>query len=440
MKTMKVILVILVFVLVAEVGFLVYAGVGKELFAVHPTTEATTEVTAESTTEATATESISLELPPAVTMDPTTEAPAEVTTVPTTEAPAEVTTASTTEAPVEVPTTEAPTEEPTEEPTEAPAEDPTEATTSNDPQVFLLTFAGNCVLGGSPTDTSSASFVNVVGDDYGYPFRNVDKYFLNDEFTFLDLECVLADSGSPAQSGHVFRGPTSYAKILSTGGVDAVSLANDHTDDFGKEGYDSTKSALEAEGVAYSEKNSYLLYTTKNGLKIGIYTVSVTFDRWSMQQAIEKMNNEGADLIVVYFHWGEEASYAPSIVQIRNAHSAIDNGADIVIGTNPQLLQGIEYYKHGFICYSIGNFSYGGNKWPTDMDTVIIQQEVVRDKFGTISLGETIFIPCSMTSAKSGNNFQPTPAEVDSWQYNSVINKLTEPIWNIQKTDTAPAN
>ena len=416
MKALKVILVILILVLLAEVGFLVYDNFGRELFAVTPTTAATEEPT-----EIPTTEGISVELPPAVTAEPT-QAPTE-TTVPVTEAP-------TTQA------TEMPTEMPTEAPTEAPTEPATEPEeTVPDAEVFVLSFAGNCVLGGSPSDNSSASFVSVVGEDYGYPFRNVADIFKKDEFTFLDLECVLADSGTAADSGYVFRGPTAYAKILTEGGVDAVSLANDHTDDFGEEGYNSTKAALEAEGIAYSEKNSYLLHTTPNGLKIGIYTVSVKFDRWSMQQAINKMNKEGADIIVVYFHWGETPAYAPSATQIKNAHSAIDNGADIVIGTNQQLLQGVEYYKHGMICYSLGNFSYGGAKWPTDMDTVIVQQEVIRDKFGNITLGEGYFIPCSMTSATSGNNFQPTPMELDSWQYNSVIKKLTEPVWEIQKTD-----
>lgn len=427
MKALKVILVILILVLLAEVGFLVYDNYGRELFAVTPTTEIPTDAP---TTEPT-TEKPSLQLPTAATAEPT-EMPTEVPTeVPTTEAPA-------TDAPTAAPTTEAPTEMPTEAPTEAATEAPTEPeNTIPGAEVFVLSFAGNCVLGGTPSDSSSASFVNVVGEDYGYPFRNVAKYFQEDEFTFLDLECVLADSGDPTQSGTVFRGPSAYAKILTEGGVDAVSLANDHTDDFGQAGYDSTKAALEAEGIPYSEKNSYLLHTTKNGLKIGIYTVSVKFDRWSMQQAISKMNQEGADLIVVFFHWGESAAYVPNMTQINNAHSAIDNGADIVIGTNPQLLQSMEYYKHGLICYSIGNFSYGGNKWPTDMDTVIIQQEVIRDQNGNVSLGESIFIPCSMTSAKSGNNFQPTPVEVGSWQYNSVLKKLTEPIWAIEAT--APA-
>ena len=81
MKALRVILVILVLILVAEVGFLVYAGVGKELFAVNPTTEATSEPTTEASTE----ESSSFTLPSAATLEPTTETPTEVTTVPTTE-------------------------------------------------------------------------------------------------------------------------------------------------------------------------------------------------------------------------------------------------------------------------------------------------------------------------------------------------------------------
>ena len=428
MKALKVILLILVLVLLAEVGFLVYENYGDKLFATHPTTEATTtEMILDATTEVPTTEDSSLELPPAVTGTPT-EPSEEIVTE-------EATTEAATEAATEIPTeesTEAPTEVAAEETTEAPAEEATEAPTEP-PQpesgVFLLTFAGNCTFGGDPYDTSSASFVNVVGDDYGYPFRNVEVYFQNDEFTFLTLEGVLADSGNAAQSGSVFRGPSDYAKILSTGGVEMVSLANDHTDDFGNAGYDATKTALESENITYVEQNNYNIYTTKNGLKIGIYAVYSKLDRWNMQQAINKMNREGADLIVVAFHWAEEASYAPNMIQINAAHTAVDNGADLVIGTNPQYLQGVEYYKHGLICYSLGNFSYGGSKWPKDMDSVIIQQEVIRDADGNISLGDAIFIPCSMNSSEGGNNFQPTPLEIDSWQYNSVLKKLTEPIW-----------
>ena len=435
MKALKVILLILVLVLLVEVGFLVYENFGDKFFATHPTTEATTaEMIQDAPTEAPTTEGISLDLPPAVTGTPT-EPSEEIITEAPTDAATEIPTEEITEVPTEAATeeiTEAPTEETTETPTEVeeePTEETVEVPATENTEVFLLTFAGNCTFGGDPFDTSSASFVNVVGDDYGYPFRNMEAYFQNDEFTFLTLEGVLADSGNAAQSGSVFRGPSAYAKILSTGSVDMVSLANDHTDDFGEEGYNSTKTALEGESIAYVEQNKYNVFTTKNGLKLGIYAVNSKLDRWNMQQAINQMNREGADLIIVTFHWAEEASYAPNMTQINAAHTAIDNGADIVIGTNPQYLQGIEYYKHGLICYSLGNFSYGGAKWPKDMDSVIIQQEVIRDPSGNVSLGDGIFIPCSMTSAESGNNFQPTPLEIDTWQYNSVLKKLTEPIW-----------
>ena len=439
MKILKPILFALIFVLLAEVGLLVYNTYGDVLFhvgATESTTQSTTVATEAPTTENT------LQLPPAVTGTPTeavTEAPTEAPTEASTEAETEAVTEAVTEVPTEVSTeaptetaTEAVTEAATEAATEAPTEVPTEEPTTPGTEVFLLTFAGNCVFGGAPSDNSDVSFVSVVGDDYGHPFRNVESVFANDEFTFLDMECVLSDSGEPTDTGYVFRGPSAYAKILSTGKVEAVSLANDHTDDFGPEGYDATKASLEAEGIAYVEKNDYLIHTTEHGLKIGIYAVSVKFDRWDMQQAINKMKKEGADLIAVWFHWGEVVSYAPNIVQINAAHSAIDNGADIVLGTNGGLLQGVEYYKHGMICYSLGNFSYGGNKWPTDFDTVIVQQEVIRDPSGKVSLGEGIFLPCSKSSAKTGNNFQPALLDVGSWQYQSVINKLSEPVWDTE--------
>ncbi len=444
MKALKIILAIVILALLAEVGFLVYVNFGDEILSAITTkepTEAVTEAPAAST-EGVLDGGADIEVEAsteAPTEEPTTEAPtteAPTTEAPTTEAPA--TEAPTTEAPTEVPTeaeteapTEAATEAPTEEPTEAATEEPTEAPTEEpkkETERFVLTFAGNCTLGGDYTDNSSATFVNVVGDNYDYPFQNMEKYFHNDEFTFVTLEGVLADDAKPAQDGYLFLGPSHYAKILTTGGIDAVSLANDHTDDFGKDGYAATKAALEAESVSYVEQDSSMIYTTEHGLKIGVYAVYKKLDRWDMQQSIKQMRKDGADLVIVAFHWAEDAPYAPNMVQINAAHAAIDNGADAVIGTNSYYLQGIESYGSGMICYSLGNFCYGGTKWPKDTDSTIIQFEVLRDSDGNVTLSDTYFIPCAITSKEGINNFQPTVLEADSWQYNSVLKKLTEPV------------
>ena len=85
-------------------------------------------------------------------------------------------------------------------------------------------------------------------------------------------------------------------------------------------------------------------------------------------------------------HWGVEGSYRPTQEQMDLAHAAIDAGADIVWGSHPHVLQPIEEYKDGLILYSMGNFCFGGNGAPEDLDTVLIQQEVVKTPDGRVSL------------------------------------------------------
>ena len=397
------IIVLLSLVIVAEVGFLVYRDYIAD--SPEPTTVPTRETAA--TTAAT---TAAAEAPTTVPTTVVTEAP---TTVPTTVA---------TEAPTTVPTTAA-TEAPTEIPTEAPTEAPTEPPVTT----YLLSFAGNCTLGSTPSDAkNAASFISTVGEDYSFPFKNVASYFQTDEFTMVNLEGVLADEGTPIGKEFTFRGPAAYAKILTEGKIEAVSLANDHTGDFGTAGYKATKESLEAEGVAYVEDDKTLLYTTKNGLKIGVCAINGIYYGADMRQNIKDLKSQGADIIVAYFHWGSTNDYYPNNTQIKYAHTAVDLGADIVIGSNPHVLQKIENYKDSYICYSLGNFSYGGTKWPKDLDTAFVQLEVIRDQEGNVSLGELFVVPCCMTSDSGRNNFQPTILDAGHWQYNQILRKLSD--------------
>ena len=88
------------------------------------------------------------------------------------------------------------------------------------------------------------------------------------------------------------------------------------------------------------------------------------------------------------------------------------------------MLQPVEQYNGGIIYYSMGNFSFGGNIYPKDYDTVLIQQEVIRHPHGAVTLGETTIVPCSVTSEKGHNNFQPTPCEEGSEQHVRIMKKL----------------
>ncbi len=320
------------------------------------------------------------------------------------------------------------TEEETEAVTEEVTEEVTEAPTETEPEVnsYILTFVGDCTMGSEPaTFQNPSSFVYTIGENYAWPFANVQDYFANDDFTIINFEGVLADTGNASDKLFTFRAPTAFAQILSTGSVEAVTLANNHTMDFGAAGYKSTKDAIAAQGVTYVEDDGSAIYTTENGLTIGIYAVA--FDRYDagMRNEIAKLRNQGAEIIVAAVHWGDEGTYRATKAQKDWAHVLIDAGVDIVYGHHPHVLQPVEEYKDGLIFYSLGNFSFGGNTWPRDPDSAIMQVEVVRNDDGSASLGELTIVPVRITSLATGeNNFQPTPYDPDSKEYDRVLSKL----------------
>ena len=103
---------------------------------------------------------------------------------------------------------------------------------------------------------------------------------------------------------------------------------------------------------------------------------------------------------------------------------AIDEGADLVVGHHPHVLQGIEKYKGKYIVYSLGNFCFGGNSYPSDMDTMIFQQTFTIDSSGVQPDGQIHVIPCSISSASEYNNYQPTPAQGSEAE--RILTKINE--------------
>lgn len=324
-----------------------------------------------------------------------------------------------------------PTEETRNEPektVEEPTEEPTQAPTKPRAETFTLTFVGDCTLGSSVQGFSyGQGFLKTIGEDYEYPFRNVIDYFAGDDFTMLNLEGALCDEGAATQKEYNFRGPTVYTNILTMNSVDAVTIANNHTYDFGQKGYDSTTAALSDAGVPYVEDNNTLIITTENGLTIGIYaaTYAAMTEKSIVAGITALRENPDVELIIFAAHWGNENSYRSSERQQMLGYAAIDAGANIVYGTHPHVLQPIEEYNGGIIYYSLGNFSFGGNNKPKDFDTALIQQVVIRDPDGTIRLGGTIIVPCSISSVTDYNNFQPTPYTAGSERYLRVLEKLS---------------
>ena len=291
--------------------------------------------------------------------------------------------------------------------------------------IYTLSFAGDCTLGGMyEYNGAESSFVSVVGDNYDYPFEYSLPYFGNDDFTMVNLEGVLSDSGSPADKMFRFIGPSRFAKILTAGDIEAVNLANNHTYDFGTEGYNNTMAALDSEGISYLGDEESILYTTDSGLKLGIYTSKFYIDVGAMERDIAALKENGAEIIIVCFHGGDEGVYRPNYDQTYYLRAAIDAGANIVYGHHSHTLQPVEEYNGGVIYYSLGNFAFGGNGNPRDKDSAIIQQKIIRDSDGNIRLGETVLIPFSISSTDGTNDYRPKPYEKGSEGYERCIAKL----------------
>lgn len=302
----------------------------------------------------------------------------------------------------------------------------TEAPTEPEPVRVLLSFAGDCTLGGHTEHIyTDYGFLGTVGEDYAHPFRNVLTYFENDDFTMVNLEGTLGEGGAPAGRRYAFRGPASYTNILTQNSVEMVTLANNHTMDYGPEGYAGTKAVLDAAEMSYVEANSGTLVTLENGVTVGVYgTVYSSIDADAMVEGITRLKEQGADIVIYAPHWGVEHNFRPTQEQKDLGYAAIDAGADIVFGCHAHVLQPIEEYGDGVIYYSLGNFSFGGNIYPSDYDTAIIQQEVILDPEKGAVLGERTIIPCSLSSIEHRNNFQPTPYEPGSEAYNRTLSKL----------------
>ena len=284
-----------------------------------------------------------------------------------------------------------------------------------DPVSLTLSVVGDCTLGTDEYfdyDTSLNAYYENYGADYF--MANVKSIFSKDDLTIANFEGTLTESTELEDKQFAFKAPASYANILTAGSVEAVNTANNHSHDYGEESFNDTLKALDTANIlhfGYDETAVTEVKGVKVGL-VGIYELNDHLGREEqLKQNIAKVKQDGAQLIVVIFHWGNEKEEVPDENQKTLGHLAIDEGADLVCGHHPHVLQGIEEYKGKNIVYSLGNFCFGGNAYPSDMDTIIFQQTFTIDQNGVKDDNATNIIPCSISSDSDYNNYQPTPAE-----------------------------
>ena len=307
--------------------------------------------------------------------------------------------------------------------------DSSNATVSS-PVSLTLSVVGDCTLGTDETFDYATS-LNAYYENYGadYFLQNVKDIFSADDLTIANFEGTLTDSDEREDKTFAFKAPASYASILTGGSVEAVNTANNHSHDYGDQSFDDTLAALDDAGIVHFGYDETAVMDVK-GIKVGLVGIYELYDHLEREQQLKdniaKVKADGAQLIVVIFHWGNETETVPDSNQTTLGRIAIDEGADLVCGHHPHVLQGIETYKGRNIVYSLGNFCFGGNSSPSDMDTMIYQQTFTIDANGVKKDNVTNIIPCSISSAAYDgyNNYQPTPAEGD--EATRILGKINE--------------
>ena len=293
-------------------------------------------------------------------------------------------------------------------------------------RTVTVSAVGDCTLGTDESFNTSTSFnAYEAMNGTSYFFQNVRSILEADDATFANFEGTLTTETAREAKEYAFKGDPSYTQILTDGSIDVVTLANNHSSDYGAKSLTDTEEALDTAGIDYCIGDKIAVKEV-NGIPtafIGIYVLNDGMAREEqVKQTIAAAKQQGAKLVIVAFHWGTEKATEPDETQKSLAHTAIDCGADLVVGHHPHVLQAIEYYKGKYIAYSLGNFCFGGNSAPSDMDTMIFQQTFTIEKGEVQAAAAATVVPCSISSTAGYNDYQPTPTEGDASA--SVIDRL----------------
>ncbi|HEY9836665.1 MAG TPA: CapA family protein [Vampirovibrionales bacterium] len=251
----------------------------------------------------------------------------------------------------------------------------------NDPAVTLM-MSGDVTLG--------HGFEDLIGSDYTWAFDQMPEYREAD-MAMVNLEGTLTTAETKLEKTFNFKAEPEAVKVLTSGGVDIVNLANNHAMDYQGPGLQETLKTLEKAGIhaigsgmEMTEARRPKIIDVK-GQRIayfGYYTADyhaagegIPGTNHGMEQRIAEdiqAVRDEVDWIVVNFHWGVELANYPEIWQSELAYFTIDQGADVIVGHHPHVLQGAEIYKGRPIAYSLGNFIFGGNA-RSDYDTAVLK-------------------------------------------------------------------
>ena len=274
---------------------------------------------------------------------------------------------------------------------------------------ITITAVGDTTLGSHLGDTSAGSLPAVwqkQGD--AYFMQRMADVLAHDDLSIANLEGPLTNARSGMDKQFVFKGEPALAGILQQGSIETVNVANNHSHDYGEQGFNDTLQALQAAYVPAFGYGSYQIIEVK-GKRValaGAKAWSVAQGKEAVDQALTHFKNQNVDYLIMSFHWGQERQYRQNATQQAIARYAIDRGFNAVLGHHPHVVQGIERYKQGVIVYSLANFVFGGNGNPSDKDSVAVQLRV--DFAGdTLVAQDLTALPLSVSGVNHTNDYRP---------------------------------
>lgn len=242
----------------------------------------------------------------------------------------------------------------------------------------------------------------LLKNGYDYPYRDLKEELSRPDLTVANLESPVTTRGEEQKKEYTYRSKPEALKAFRQAGFDIVNLANNHIMDYGADGLLDTLGYLDKEGIlrtgagADADEAYKPVIVEKNGVKLAFlgFSHKVPDDTWkagtkkpgtaelySTKRALAAVSaaKKQADLVIVMAHWGEERHDRPEEKHRVMARSFIDEGADLVIGSHPHVLQSLELYKGKYIAYSLGNFLFTTNTFKPTWETIVLNADCTKE-------------------------------------------------------------
>ncbi len=223
-----------------------------------------------------------------------------------------------------------------------------------DPGPVTLIFVGDVMLGRQVNMT-----MHQIGD-FDWPFTQIAPLLRSADLTIGNLESPLVDDCPPLGTGMILCGDPLAVSGLAHAGFDGMGIANNHSHDYGDDGFETTVTALSGAGLSPIHEERAMIREI-NGLRVGIVAYEDTYTNpLDLEKVIPLIHKRArqVDVLLMMVHWGDEYHDHPSDEQVSTGRALIDAGVSVIIGSHPHWTQPLEFYHGGVIFYSLGNFVF----------------------------------------------------------------------------------